>query len=222
MNTSKVARSRVLRSRDRFWRPVDLPGAQSTVQHLLTELTREGELRRVRRGVYWRGTRTPLGMSPPPTDDLVSELVSGHQGSGPTGQSAANLLRLSTQVPRQAQVAVPGRAPTSTPNVRFVSRAASLGRRDVALSPVEVALLEMLADFSASELSPRESWDRLRVVLDSHDVRPKKLAAAAATEPAATRARLSALMTETGRTDLASSIPPADPRTVARALKLTA
>jgi hypothetical protein len=103
-----------------------------------------------------------------------------------------------------------------------VSRAASLGRRDAALGPVEVALLEMLADFSASELSPHESWNRLRVVLDSHEVRPKKLAAAAATEPATTRARLTALMTETGHEDLASTIPPADPRVRARALKLTA
>lgn len=222
MNVAKIARARVLRSRDRFWRPADLPGAQSTVAHLLTELTREGELRRVRRGVYWRGTRTPLGMSPPPTEELVSELVAGHKGSGPAGLSAANLLRLSTQVPRQAQVAVPGRAPSSTPNVRFVSRAASFGRRDAALSPIEVALLEMLADFSASELSPRESWDQLRAVLDSHEVRPKKLAAAAATEPAATRARLSAMMTETGHGDLASRIPPADPRVARQALKLTA
>jgi hypothetical protein len=212
----------VLRSRDRFWRPSDLTGAQSTVQHLLAALTREGELRRVRRGVYWRGTRTPLGMSPPPTDGLISELVGKHKGSGPTGLSAANLLRLSTQIPRRAHVAVPGRAPTSTPTVRFVSRAASLGRRDAALSPVEVALLEMLADFSASELSPHESWDRLRIVLDSHEVRPKKLATAAATEPAMTRVRLTALMTETGHDDLASSIPPADPRVAARALKLTA
>lgn len=222
MVPSKITRAQVLRSRDRFWRPADLAGAQSTVQHLLTELTRQGELRRVRRGVYWRGTRTPLGMSPPPTDDLVSELVSGHKGAGPTGQSAANLLRLSTQIPRQAQVAVPGRAPTSTQNVRFVSRAANLGRRDAALSPVEVALLEMLADFSASELSPHESWDRLRVVLNSHEVRPKKLAAAAVTEPAMTRARLTVLMAETGHDDLASRIPPADPRVAARALKLTA
>jgi hypothetical protein len=222
VEVAKIARARVLRSSDRFWHPSDLPGAQSTVQHLLTELTKEGELRRVRRGAYWRGTRTPLGMSPPPTDGLISELVGKHKGSGPTGLSAASLLRLSTQVPRRAHVAVPGRAPTSTSTVRFVSRSASPGRRDAALSPIEVALLEMLADFSASELSPRESWDRLRVVLDSHEVRPKRLATASATEPATTRARLAALMTETGHHDLASRIPPADPRVTARALKLTA
>lgn len=222
MNPSKVGRARILRSRDRFWHPADLPGAQSTVQHLLTELTKEGELRRVRRGVYWRGTRTPLGMSPPPTDDLVSELVGGRKGSGPAGPSAASLLRLSTQVPRRAHVAVPGRAPSSTPTVQFVSRAASLGRHDAGLSPVEVALLEMLEDFSASELSPNESWDRLRTVLGSPQVRPRKLATAAATEPAIARARLTAMMTETGHADLASIIPPADPRVRARALKLTA
>jgi hypothetical protein len=66
------------------------------VQHLLADLVNGGELRRVRKGLYWRGTNTPLGMSPPPTHASAAE-VSGNKGVGPAGLSAANLLRLSTR-----------------------------------------------------------------------------------------------------------------------------
>src|SRR3954454_11358664 len=116
-----AAKSAIMRSCERFWAPSDLPGAESTVQHLLAELTRQGELRRVRRGLYWRGTKTPLGMSPPSTTALVARLAPA-KGSGPAGLSAANALRLSTQIPRRAQVAVPARAKRSTGAVEFVSR----------------------------------------------------------------------------------------------------
>src|SRR5438128_79545 len=93
----RADRAAVLRSRDRFWRPREIAGAASTVQHLLADLTRAGELRRVRRGLYWRGTKTPLGMSPPSTATLAAEVAKG-KGVGPAGLSAANMLRLSTQV----------------------------------------------------------------------------------------------------------------------------
>jgi predicted transcriptional regulator of viral defense system len=157
----KANRSTILRSRDRFWRPADIAGAPSTVQHLLADLAKSGELRRVRKGLYWRGTKTPLGMSPPPTDALATEVANG-KGVGPAGLSAANLLRLSTQVPRRAQIAVPARAGRSTPTVEFVSRAARTGRRSAGQDRTEVAILEVLNDLSNSELSPQESWRELR------------------------------------------------------------
>src|SRR5680860_655578 len=103
-------RERILRSGNRFWRPEDLVGSPSTKQHLLAGLVDGGELRRIRRGLYWRGTKSPLGMAPPPTDALIQELAPG-PGVGPAGLYAANLLRLSTQVPRRAEIAVPPEHP---------------------------------------------------------------------------------------------------------------
>ncbi len=105
-------RERVLASRDRFWRP-DSFGDHSpdAVAQALSRLTRDGELRRVRRGLYWRGTPTRLGMAPPPPDRLAREVAGQSRGTGPAGRSAALALGLSTQVPRHETIAVPARAP---------------------------------------------------------------------------------------------------------------
>jgi hypothetical protein len=78
-------RDRILSSQDRFWRTNQISGPESTVQHLLAELTRADELVRVRKGLYWRGRSTPLGMSPPPVELLLSELV-GTRGVGPSSR----------------------------------------------------------------------------------------------------------------------------------------
>src|SRR5438105_3705839 len=92
-------RRRILPSRDRFWRPEDFDGSPEAVAKALSRLTRAGELRRVRRGLYWRGTPTQLGMAPPSPDRFVHEVI-GAPGTGPAGWSAALALGLSTQVPR--------------------------------------------------------------------------------------------------------------------------
>lgn len=208
------ARDRILRSSERMWRPEDLTGPRSTVQHLLTELTRAGELRRVRKGLYWRGRKTPLGMSPPPEGVVISELAPG-SGVGPTGLSAANMLRVSTQIPRTAQIAVPGRAPRHPERVTFVSRTARHGRRTARLTAVEVALLETLEGWTrVIEVPLPEAWRTLRETVAHHPgVRPGKLARAARTEPAPVRVRLADLLTSAGFPELARAVPAADPRT---------
>jgi hypothetical protein len=208
-------RERIRGSRDRFWTPDDLSGAESTRQHLLTELVRTGELRRVSRGLYWRGTRTPLGMSPPSTAALLERLAPGH-GSGPAGLSAANALRLSTQIPRKMVVAVPARAPRPTDMIEFLDRRTRTGRVTARLGATEVALLEMLDDPSASELSPNETRERLRDLLKSDAVRPQLLARAAKTEPARVRERLGELLRDSGFDSHAASIRSADPRVRSR------
>lgn len=211
--TARRERERVLRSRDRFWRPEDLATSGSTTQHLLAGLVDEGELRRVRRGLYWRGVKSPLGMAPPPTEALIDELAPG-TGVGPAGMYAANLLRLSTQVPRRAEIAVPARAPEGTGSLRFVARSARTGRLRAGLAPTEVALLEVLGSWeSVIELSPAEAWDRLQYLLTSGAARADRLAKAGRTEPAYTRARLRELLHAHGRDDLAGQVPAPDRRT---------
>jgi hypothetical protein len=210
-------RQKILRSRDHFWTPDDLGGAESTRQHLLAALVRAGELRRISRGLYWRGTPTPLGMSPPSPAALLARIAPGH-GSGPASLSAANALRLSTQIPRKMLVAVPTRPPRSTDAIEFLDRRTRTGRVAAKLGATEVALLEMLDDPSASELNPHETWERLRDLLKSEAVRPQLLARAAETEPARVRERLGQLLRESGFDNPAASIRSADPRVRSRIL----
>jgi hypothetical protein len=185
---------------------------------LFSDLVNQGELRRVRKGLYWRGVKTPLGMSPPPVDELVAELAP-IPGTGPAGLSAANVLHLSTQVPRRSQVAVPARPPGDLGAVSFVSRAARTGRRTAKLRPLEVALLEMLDGWEMLlEVSPAEGWKTLGALVASGAVRPESLARAAKTEPAPVRARLSELLKEVGATVAAAAVPEVDARTLKSAL----
>ena len=217
---SQVTRAResILDSSGRFWSAPDLPGASSTRQHLLTELAHRGELLHVRRGLYWRGRKTPLGMSPPSPEALVEKLV-GKQGVGPAGLSAAHRLRLSTQVPRKAQIAVPERPPTSTGMITFVSRAARPLRKTAALTVDEVAVLEALDGWSrVIEVPLPDAWRRLRDAVKGGTVSAARLAKASATEPALVRVRLAALLTQAGFADHAAKVPGADPRTVQQAL----
>ena len=167
MSDTSVApeiRRRVLHSHNRFWRPENFDGSPDAVAQALSRLARTGELRRVRRGLYWRGTPTRLGMAPPPADRLANEVVGG-PGSGPAGGSAALALGLSTQVPRRETIAVPGRAPRGPDTVRFVSRTASTKRRDERLRPAEVALLEVLREWEALvEISTLTPSSALRLI----------------------------------------------------------
>lgn len=212
--------ARVLRSSNRFWRFTDFPGSSaSAAQHLLSELADCGELMRVRKGLYWRGVQTPLGMSPPSEEALVAELTGVH-GVGPAGLSASNMLRLSTQVPRRAHVAVPMRAPSSAGPVRFVSRPTRTARAKARLTPIDVALLETLGDWeSVVEVPASEGWARMRGMLRNDGAMAQRLALASSTEPGGVRARLAALLSAAGRHDLSEQVPDVDPRTRVTALR---
>lgn len=220
--TASRERDRILRSRDQFWRPSDLATSGSTTLHLLANLVEAGELRHIRRGLYWRGGTSPLGMSYPRTEVLIGELAPG-PGVGPAGLYAANLLRLSTQVPRQAEIAVPYRAPRNHRTTRFWGRPARHGRRSAGLNQTEVAFLEVLASWENTvESPPNQARKRLLELLSSEVVRADHLALAAVTESATTRARLRELLRAHGRADLAERIPAPDPRTAAAATRILA
>ena len=74
-SAAQNARQAILDSLNRFWKPAELDTAPSTAQHLLAELVNQGELRHLRRGLYWRGLKTPLGMAPPQPDVQAAELA---------------------------------------------------------------------------------------------------------------------------------------------------
>ncbi|MGH9087473.1 MAG: hypothetical protein ACRDYZ_05090 [Acidimicrobiales bacterium] len=212
MRTTSVAtdvRKRVLASRDSFWRPEDFDGSPDAVGQTLSRMARGGDLRRVRRGLYWRGTSTRIGMAPPPADRLASEVVGG-TGTGPTGWSAALALGLSTQVARREAIAVPGRAPRSPGPIHYVSRAASTKRRDERLRPAEVALLEVLRDWSALvEVPTDDAVDRIAHLADTGAVRLDRLARASETEPPRVRERLRRLLGALERPEIVDVVRPA-------------
>lgn len=210
------ARRAILNSSGRFWRPGDLGLPESTAQHLLAALVDRGDLRRIKRGLYWRGTKTPLGMSPPPQEALVKQLA-GTKAIGLAGLSAANSLRLSTQVPRRAEYAVPCRAPGPAGAVKFVSRTARKGRTRANLNPTEVAALEVLNDWErVIEVTPTEAMQRLARLVREGKIRPERVARAAITEPGPAKARLKALLAVTHNEQWAAKIDAASPRTKPR------
>jgi hypothetical protein len=201
-------RERVLASRDRFWRPGSFGDhSPDAVAQALSRLTRDGELRRVRRGLYWRGAPTRLGMAPPPPDRLAREVAGQSRGTGPAGRSAALALGLSTQVPRHETIAVPARAPRNQAGLRLVSRAASSKRRSERLTPAEVALLEVLRAWDVLVEAPaQEATSRITDLVDSGVIRADRLARAAATEPPVVREGLRDLLGRVGRPEAAASV----------------
>jgi len=157
---------------------------------------------------------TPLGMAPPTPEMLSKKLARGF-GIGPAGMSAAHQLRLSTQIPRKALVAVPYRAPKDIGSIRFLSRAARTGRSKVRLNEIEVAVLETLDGWdSVIEIPLSEAWERLQRIIRSDAIRPDRLAMAAITEPGSVRARLRSLLSDSGFPELAQTVRQADSRTV--------
>lgn len=215
--TARIRR-RILASQNKFWHTSKIPGPESTIQHLLTQLNRDGELTHIRKGLYWRGTKTPLGMSPPPNDSLTIKIAKTATGIGPAGLSATNLLKLSTQIPRYSLIAVPNRAPTASGSVRFVSRAARTDRRTARLTSLEVALLEALEGWDRIiEIPMDEAWIKMSNLLTSKNLDAARLARAARTEPGSVRVRLAALLNESGYKEEAQKIPAADRRTVSAA-----
>lgn len=213
-------REKVTSSRDRFWRPDDFDGPPEAVAKALSRLADAGDLRRVRRGLYWRGTATRLGMAPPPPARLVEE-VTGSPGIGPAGLSAALALGLATQVPRNETIAVPGRPPRNPGSLRLVSRAASTKRQSERLRPAEVALFEVLRDWPGLvELPTIDAVHHIATLLNPDNIRLDKLVRASATEPPRVRERLRNLLDDIGQSDAASAVPPARSRPIRRDLAI--
>jgi len=209
MSTAAAVRRKATASADRFWLPEDFAGPPEAVAKALSRLVQAGELRRVRRGLYWRGRATPLGMAPPPPTRLASELVD-EPGSGPAGLSAAVALGLTTQLPRIDVIAVPGRVPRPVPGVRFVSRQAAWRRSDERLRPADVALLESLRAWpTLVEVPDDDAIERIKRFALDGKIDLARVVRASPTEPPVVRERLRALLRRLDRHDEADSVRPA-------------
>lgn len=130
----------------------DVDGSRSAVESAFSRVAAAGDILRIRKGLYWKGTTTALGMSPPRVEEVALQL--GGAGSGPAGIAAAHWLGLTSQVPSTFLVAVPGRAPGSCPGIRFAQR--PIDRLLRSLTPAEVAVLEVLRSGPAVVETPWE------------------------------------------------------------------
>ncbi len=79
-------------------------GSRAAVDKVLSRLAAEGKLRRIARGLYHLPKKHPrLGALAPDSDTIARALAGRHALKLlPSGEQAANLLRLSEQVPAKA------------------------------------------------------------------------------------------------------------------------
>ena len=158
----------------------DVGGSRSAVESAFSRLAAGGDVVRIRKGLYWKGATTALGMSLPRVEEVA--LALGGPGSGPAGVAAAHWLGLTTQVPSIYLTAVPTRVPAPRREVRFTQR--PVVRLLHSLTPSEVAVLEVLR---AGPAVVETDWETLPEVIAglaaSREVRLAVLDRAAAAEP---------------------------------------
>jgi len=194
-SVSRMVTKRVRQARQRFFEPNDFAAPATVVDRVLSRLASRDELIRVRRGLYWRGPRSLLGMTPPATSQVLTYLLKG-MSYGPSSYSAANVLGLTSQVPARTVIAVSGRPPRDLNSlaVRFAERGGKRGLNRQRLNANEIAVLEVLESWDdLVEIDADDAWRRLQSLIDSGSVRADALAAAARTEPKIVRSGLERL-----------------------------
>ena len=199
-SAAALVRERVSAGGERYWKHsdfADLPA--SAVAMALSRLAREGALKRVGKGVYYRPRQTSLGPSMPAASGVASQTLQA--ALHPAGLNAANVLGLSTQNPGRAEYATPAAGPPSALRGAIVHTGRPPGR--AGLSAEEGAILETLRERARySDLSPQRTVARLRRLLGEEE-RFTRLVDAALGEPPRVRAMLGALGQELGMSERA-------------------
>jgi hypothetical protein len=190
--TSKVIEHKIATlSTHSFIRASDFEalGSRAAIETTLSRLCRRGDLERLEKGLYWKGSHTRFGSTKPNWLALALELTR-HRAGGPSGATAAYALLLSTQIPAKTEIAIVGARPAGRASfdVSYVMRSNSLR---VKLTPEEIALLELAREgFSRIELDETALHKRLSELIAEERIVPKRLAEAAAGEPMAAREAL--------------------------------
>ena len=197
--TMNWVRRRIERGGERLWRFEDFPGVPvSAVAQALSRLARQGKLRRLSKGVYYRGRQTALGRSLP-NPAAIQKLASRSKTVFPAGIAAANLLGFTTQSAGRGEVATSG---FRLPRKLLGHDTLVHTRRPEAwagLSETEAALLDFLRRGGrTSELSPEETVRRLLALFRQRG-RFERLLKVAGSEPPRVRAMLGAIGEEIGK-----------------------
>lgn len=111
-------------------------GTRATVSKVLSQLVKEGMIRRVDRGIYDFPEHSELfGTLSPSTDGIVRLLIAPGEMLLPSGATAANLLGLSDQVPLKLVYYTNGR-----------SRIRTVGGRTIGFKHARVPIMEQLSE----------------------------------------------------------------------------
>ena len=198
-NVTSTVRQRIEASGERVWRMTDFGGLSfPAVAQALSRLARQGQLRRLGKGLYYRSRETTFGPSlPNPT--VIRDLPLRQHAVFPVGVAAANLLGFTTQNPARIELATDG---LSLPRL-IVGKAAIIHTRRPAawrsLSHTDAALLDFLRNRGeSSELSPEETVSKLLGHFRDPE-RFKRLLEVAQSEPPRVRAILGAIGQQHGQ-----------------------
>lgn len=197
MSVAKAVRTKVSKAKPgTLFRADEFEGPRGPIETALSRLENRGELRRVRKGLYYKGVRSRFGSGRPRVEHVVYK-VCGTKGVGPAGWTASRVLGLSTQLPARHEFAVLGTPPANIPGVRFHSRR-NLARLE--LNPREIAILETLRAWPThSEVSWNELVERVAELRDEGAIKLERLAKVAARERSpALRERMVALASDLG------------------------
>lgn len=196
---SALIRSRIEGGGESLWQFEDFAEFPATATaQTLSRLTREGVLRRVAKGLYYKPGQSTFGETKP-SPRALRALAAKKQRLFPAGLSAANLLGFSTQTPRRIEL--------STPSASVQRRLLGIDtvvhtRRPTAwleLTDEEGALLELLRDGAElSELSLSQTTARLLELLGEKR-RFENLVRVAESEPPRVQALLGAAGEELGK-----------------------
>lgn len=194
-----IVRRRIEAEGDRLWRIQDFRDLPSTaVAQALSRLTRQGELERISKGVYYRSRPSPFGKSRP-NPAAIQKLTPGQKGVFPSGIAAANLLGFTTQTASKQEIAT--NAP-SLPRKLLGTDTLVHTRRPEAwrdLSSQDAALLDFLRRAGrTSELTPTETVRRI-LLLFAEKGRFERLLKVIDTEPPRVRAMIGAIAEELGK-----------------------
>jgi uncharacterized protein DUF6088 len=170
----------------------DLP--PSAVAQTLSRLTRDGEIERVGKGLYYVPRQTVFGSSVPTGPDIAAHTALGTLH--PAGVSAANVLGLTTQNSTGGEFAT-----TRASQPKALAKSRVLTGRDRsrdALTQEEGALLEVLRDAVRTADLNFDAISRRLARVIREDGAFRRLRTAALREPPRVRAMLGALAQEAG------------------------
>jgi len=196
---SELVRRRIDSGGERLWRLDDFRGLPfPAVAQALSRLTRQGALKRLSKGVYYRSRSTTLGESLP-NPSHIRQLATKRKTVFPSGIAAANLLGFTTQTSRRGEVAT---SAGSLPRKLIGADTVIHTRRPAAwaeLSQTDAALLDFLRQGGkTSELSPGDTVKRT-LALMAEKGRYERLLKISSSEPPRVRALLGAVGQELGK-----------------------
>jgi len=198
-NVTATVRQRIDASGEQVWRLADFAELPfPAVAQALSRLARQGQLRRLGKGLYYRPRQTAFGPSLP-NPSALRALPIRQKAVFPAGAAAANLLGFTTQNPARIELATDG---PSLPRLLVGKETVIHTRRPAAwrsLSETDAALLDFLRNRGeGSELAPEETVQKLLDYLREPS-RFKRLLEVAPSEPPRVRALLGAIGQQLGQ-----------------------